>query len=323
MSRVISQSVKRILDRIISRPELSLSLFILILVIVFGVLSPVFINVTNFLVLTRQMAILTCLAIGVSFVIMAGEMDLSFASTMEFVGAVTVTLSYSYGLDWTICLSVGFLTAIVIALSNAFLVVKLRIPSFLATLALFILLQGGAFWLVRGAYVPLSNPVLIAIFGGDIFGFPRITIWMAISIAIACAILHKLRFGTRLLLTGGNSQAAKLEGINTNYIKTSAFVLSALFAFLGALLMLGKTSHYSPEMGQGYLLQAIAAPIIGGTLLSGGKGSVIGTVLGALLLTLLINGLTLIGVEPGGLLVAQGLVVIAGLALQNLRSKRL
>ena len=233
-----NETVKKLITKFFSHPEPSLILLILILVVIFGIAAPVFLSVINLFVLTRQMSVLVVLSLGSSFVIMVGEIDLSFTSVSEFFAAVVVMLSYSFRLNWILLLLIGFGVSVFIALLNSFLINKFKIPSFLATLAFFIILPGASFWLTQGGYIPLYNQELLNIFGGEIFGFPVITIWMIIAIIIFYVVLHKTRFGTRLLLTGGNEYAARMEGIKTNVIKTFSFIISAIAASLAALLML-------------------------------------------------------------------------------------
>ncbi|RBQ21295.1 ABC transporter permease [Spongiactinospora rosea] len=279
------------------------------LVIVFQALNPTFLSPGNIASMLVAAAILIILAIGQTFVIATAGIDLSIASVMT-MGAVAFGLSYTAG--WglgTACL-LAVAAAGVAGAVNGVIIAWGKIADFIVTLGMLSAASGLALILADGKPVTIVDPVLLRLSTGGlgIFGW---TFLIALAVAvIAHVVLFHTRFGTHLLATGGAPESAAAMGISTRRIKIAVYSISGALAGLGAILLVARVGAAEPASNTSFLLNSVAAVVLGGVSLFGGRGTIVGPVLGALLLTALVNGLTLLGVAQFYQPLAVGIVVV-------------
>lgn len=277
--------------------EFGILVFLLATSLALGVARPTFFATSNVLAMGRQMAEIAIMATAATFLITARELDLSVGSVYGFCSLLMAMLAKNQGLDLWLALLVSLLVAAGIGLINGLITTRGRIPSFIVTLGMLYIVRGAA--LVMSAYpvARLKHPTFYHVLAGEIAGIPVQIFWMLGIVAVATLVFRRTTFGYYVRATGSNEVAAQLAGIPVNRVKLTAFVgTSVLAAFAGALSFAHLTS-VAPTAGAGDELTVIAAVVIGGTSLFGGQGTVIGTFLGAALLTVVRNGLVQLGGE--------------------------
>jgi ribose transport system permease protein len=273
-----------------------------------------FTSVNNLLNIVRQTAIIAVIAVAVTFVISASEIDLSVGSLAGLASVTTAMALDQTGLLGGIV--VGLLTGVIVGAINGFLVTGVGIPSFLVTLGMLGIASGVAQWITNTAPVPIFDDTYNSIFGSGRLGpIPSLLIWMVIVAVGGHIVLRKTPYGRQVLATGGNAAAARFSGVNTRRIKFLVMMFSGVFAALGGMLYAGRLHSGRFTVGQGDELSVIAAVILGGTSLFGGAGTVVGTVLGALMIGLINNGLILMGLEFSQQVIIRGIIIILAVAL--------
>jgi ribose transport system permease protein len=273
-----------------------------------------FLSRNNLLNIFRQTATITVIAVGMTFVISCAEIDLSVGSIAGLSSVVSAMTIATYGLVPGIIagLAVGALVGAI----NGSLVSLLGIPSFLVTLGMLGIAFGIAQWITNSAPQPILNDLFNGIFGGgDLGPVPGLLVWMAVVVGVGAVALARTKFGRQVLATGGNRMAAEFTGVNTRRIKFSVLLISGTMAGLAGMLYAGRLQSGRFQWGSGDELSAIAAVILGGTSLFGGSGTIIGTLVGALLIGLINNGLILAGLESSQQQVVRGVIIILAVAL--------
>jgi ribose transport system permease protein len=273
-----------------------------------------FLSSNNLLNIFRQAATISIIAVGVTFVISCAEIDLSVGSVAGLSSVCTAMALSQWGILAGI--AAGLAVGLVVGAVNGTLVAMLRIPSFLVTLGMLGIAAGVAQWITDSAPQPILDDTYNLIFGGGNFGpIPGLLVWMAIFVAIGAVVLAKTRFGRQVLATGGNRVAAEFSGVRTGRIKFQVMLLSAVVASVAGMLYAGRLESGRFQWGAGDELSAIAAVILGGTSLFGGYGTVIGTLFGSLMISLINNGLILAGLETSQQQVVRGAIIILAVAL--------
>lgn len=273
-----------------------------------------FLSSTNLVNILRQTAIITVIAVGMTFVIGSAEIDLSVGSVAGLASVATAMAIASFGLAAGVV--AGLLVGVVVGAINGLLVARVRIPSFLVTLAMLGIAAGLAQWITGSAPQPILNATYNMIFGGGSIGpVPVVIVWAAAFVVIGAILLKKTIFGRHVLATGANRMASEYSGIKTARIKFQVMLMSSVAAAVAGMLYAGRLESGRFQWGAGDELNAIAAVILGGTALAGGRGSVIGTMFGALLIGLINNGLILAGLESSQQQVVRGLIIILAVAL--------
>lgn len=284
--------------------------------------SSGFLDPNNLLNIVRQTAIISVMAVAMTFVIGAAEIDLSVGSVAGLASVTTALAISSYGVPVGIIF--GLLTGVAVGLVNGLLVTRVGIPSFLVTLGMLGIANGVAQWITATAPVPILNDLYNNIFGsGNIdLGFvqiPGLLIWVVVFVAIGHVALRKTPFGRQVLATGGNESAARFSGVKTLKIKLLVLTLSSTVAAVAGMLYAGRLHSGRFQWGQGDELSVIAAVILGGTSLFGGSASVIGSLLGSLMIGLINNGLILMGLESSQQQIVRGAIIILAVALARKR----
>lgn len=274
-----------------------------------GFLSP-----GNLLNIIRQTAIITIMGVAVTFVISAAEMDLSVGSVAA-LSTLTTALSLKAGYGVLGAIVAGLGTGFIVGLANGLLVSKVSIPSFLVTLGMSSGIKGLAMWITHTEPVPISNKTYVFIFGsGDLGKIPILFIWTLVIVVLGHVVLRKTTFGRRVLATGGNQNAARFSGVNVGKIKMYALLASGVMAGLAGMLYAGRMHSGRFTFGEGDEMSVIAAVILGGTSLFGGVGTVIGTVMGSLLIGIVNNGLIIMGLDVSQQMMIKGLIIILAVA---------
>ena len=282
-------------------------------------------NVTNVL---RQITVNAILAVGQTFVIITAGIDLSVGSIVGLCGVVMALVANTLHLGgpgtFAVTLAVGLVVGCLAGFINAVPVVRLGLPPFITTLAMMQVARGLAFILAHGRPVPLASSDAFSWLGtGYVFGVPWPVVLMAIVCIIFAVVLGRTPYGRYVLALGGNEEAARLAGIDTRRVKTLVYVISGGCAALAGMLLMARFSSGSPQTGIGAELQCIAAVVVGGTSLMGGRGSIIGTFFGALLIGVLNNVMNLINIESYTQQIVLGGVILLAVVLDELRKRYL
>lgn len=271
----------------------------------------------NLLNIFRQSAIIAVMAVAMTFVLASGEIDLSVGSVAGLASVTTAMGLMSGGLFFGI--GAGILTGLIVGLVNGLLTTRLNIPSFLVTLAMMGIAVGTAMWISDTASVPILNMGYAAFFGGGTpFGIPSLLLWMLCFGLVGHIVLKHTRFGRQVLAVGGNLTAARYSGVNTKRIKLAVLMISSMTAAVAGMLYAGRLQSGRFQLGEGDELSVIAAAVLGGTALFGGRGTVIGSIFGALMIGVINNGLILMGLEYSQQLIARGGIIILAVAISQM-----
>jgi len=278
-----------------------------------------FLDPNNLLNIVRQTAMIAIMAVGMTFVLSAGEIDLSIGAVVGLTSVTTALALEKFGLIGGIL--GGLLTGVVVGLVNGLLATRVGIPSFLVTLAMMGIARGTAMWISNTAAIPILDRTYYYTFGsGNVGPVPVLLIWALIAAVIGHIVLRKTSFGRKMLATGGSETAARFTGIKTHNIKMQVLIISSITAAFAGMLYAGRLRSGRFQLGEGDELSVIAAAVLGGTSLFGGFGSVVGSIMGALMIGLINNGLILMGLEFSQQLIARGVIII--LAVTVARSRR-
>lgn len=278
-----------------------------------------FLTVRNLTNIVLQTAPATIMAIGLVFVLSAGEIDLSIGSTVAVSALAAAVAINAYGM--VIGIAAGLGAGLAIGAVNGALVAYVRLPSFLVTLATMGLFAGVARSLTDLRSIPVTNDAFTGFFGsGSFLGIPSLIWWTVATVIAGHVIYRETRFGAHVLATGDNSRAASVSGISVPRIRLMVLMVSGGLAALAGLLYAGRLQAAKYTLGETDLMTVIAAVIVGGTLLNGGKGSVIGALVGSLMMGMLNNGLILMGLSVSDQMIVRGLIILAAVAV-SLREK--
>ncbi|MER1988253.1 ribose ABC transporter permease [Solibacillus isronensis] len=293
-----------------------LGLFLIVIVIT--ILNPSFMTTDNVLNILRQVSISALIAFGMTFVILTGGIDLSVGSTLALTGAVAATMLAS-GIDPVLTILAALLLGAVLGAVNGVIIAKGKVAPFIATLATMTIYRGLTLVYTDGRPVSdLGNEITFQMLGkGYFFGIPVPVCTMILAFIVLYVIMHKTTFGRRVYAVGGNEAASKLSGINVDRVKIAVYSLTGMLAALSALILTSRLNSAQPTAGTSYELDAIAAVVLGGTSLTGGKGWIFGTLVGALIIGVLNNGLNLIGVSSFFQQVVKGIVILIAVLIDR------
>ena len=305
-------SVNTMIDRFLPLAGLTL------LVIVITVMNQQFLSPDNLLNLFRQVSINGLIAFGMTFVILTGGIDLSVGSILAFSSAMTALIITS-GVDPMFALLLGCLVGVLAGAVNGLLVTAGGMAPFIATLATMTIYRGATLVVTDGNPITgLGDSLMFQLFGkGYFFGIPVPAVTMAVTFVILYIILHKTVFGRETYAIGGNETAAALSGIKVNRRKIMIYALSGLMSALAGIILASRLDSAQPTAGETYELDAIAAVVLGGTSLMGGKGRIVGTLIGVLIIGVLNNGLNLIGVSSFYQQIIKGLVIVIAVLIDR------
>lgn len=291
------ERLKDTLGSIIRAREFGIFAFLMLTSILIGVFRPTFLSADNLLNMGRQMAQTAIMAVAMTFLITSQEMDLSVGSIFGFCALGMALLAKDFGINLWLALVIALAAAALIGLTNGFIVTRGGIPAFIVTLGTLYIVRGFTLLMSPWPVSGIENPSFYKILAGDVWGIPVQIFWMLGIVLIGHLVLTRTTFGYHVRATGSNRSAAGLSGVPVRRIKVMGFALTAMAAAFAGALSFAHLTSVSPTAGGGLELQVIAAVVIGGTALFGGEGTVIGTLLGAALLTVVRNGLVQLGGE--------------------------
>jgi|SoiMethySBSTD1v2_1073268.scaffolds.fasta_scaffold94799_3 ribose transport system permease protein len=289
------------------------------LIIAFTLIDGRFLRHENALNILRQSAVLLILATASTVVILMGSIDLSIGSVLTFTAFSGALMVQHTGNTFYLLLLP--LIGMACGLFNGAVVSYGRLPSFLVTLGTLYAFNGLASYMAAGRPIPLADGGIVNLFTGNLFGLPVIALWAIVVLVVAVVVARRTRLGRYLYALGGNEKTSRLSGVPVKRYKVYAFMISGFLVGIAGLLQLVRAKSASPDMGEQFLLPAIAAVVMGGTPLSGGIGGPLRTVTGVLIIAILGNGMVIAAVDPFLQNVVQGLVVIAAVALTMDRRK--
>ncbi|MCB2292195.1 ribose ABC transporter permease [Clostridium algoriphilum] len=282
---------------------------LLVLCIVISFITPRFLSISNIKNVLTQVSVNAVIAVGMSFVILTGGIDLSVGSILAVSAAVAASIIKSTG-NLFLAIIVALAIGAVIGFINGILISKGRIQAFIVTLATMIIFRGVTYVYTNGTPISGLGQSFSSIGNKMILGIPIPVVFMVIIFGIAFYVLSQTRYGRYIYALGGNEDSARLSGINTDKIKTLVYVICGATAALSGIIVTSRIGSASPNAGVGFELDAIAAVVLGGTSLIGGEGSVVGTIIGALIIGVLNNGLNLMNVSPFYQSIIKGIVIL-------------
>ncbi|GAK39197.1 ribose ABC transporter permease [Paenibacillus urinalis] len=294
---------------------------LILLIVIVTIMNPGFLEPLNILNLLRQVSINALLAFGMTFVILTGGIDLSVGSILALSSAIVANLMLS-GLDPILAIIVGVLLGGIMGMMNGLMITKGKMAPFIATLASMTIFRGLTLVYTNGNPITgLGDSMAFQLFGrGYFLGIPVPAITMMITFAILWVILHKTSFGRKTYAIGGNEKAARVSGIKVDRVKIMIYSLAGMMAALAGAILTSRLNSAQPTAGESYELDAIAAVVLGGTSLTGGRGLIVGTLIGALIIGVLNNGLNLLGVSSFYQMVVKGVVIVIAVLIDRKKS---
>ena len=287
----------------------------LLLCILLSIITPGFLSWVNILNVLRQSSIIGIMAIGTTFVIIGGGFDISVGSTLVLTAAMCVGLQYY--MHWGLAIVVVLIIGALIGLFNGFLAAKIHIPAIIATLGTMTIIRGLAYLYTGGYPLYVEAPDFAFIGTGYLGPIPFPVILLIIMVAFWQFILEKTRLGRYTCALGGNKEAARLSGVQVDYYHILTFVVGGLMAAMSGVVYASRLLSVTPLAGQGYELDAIASTVIGGTSVSGGEGSVVRTLVGVLLLTIIANVFNLLGIHIYVQYVIKGAIILSAVGFDT------
>ena len=295
--------------------------FILVIeFLIFSLASKSFLTLGNILSVGRQMSLTGIAAIGMTLVMLTGGIDISVGSMLAMAGVLCAKLSADVGLPLWIAVVITLLIGALFGLINGAAVTRLHIPALIATLATQTILKGIAYLLTNA--VPVKNLSATYKFLGQGYIFGVIPVPLIITVALyvlAWWYLDKTYLGRRVYLSGGNEEAARLSGINTKWTITGTYVFSGVFAAIAGVLMAARLGSGQPSVGSGFEMDVITATVLGGISVNGGKGKVVNVFVGACIMGVLANGMTMLNINQYLQWIINGLVLLFAVTMSNLR----
>lgn len=300
-------------------------LALIVLIILVTIANPGFMEINNLMNLLRQVSINAVIAFGMTFVILTAGIDLSVGSILALTGAIVASL-VAGGFPAWLALLVGLLLGGIFGGLNGLLIAYGKAAPFIATLATMTIFRGATYVFTNGNPVTgakINSSYLFQFIGqGYLFGIPFPIILMLVAFAIWYVVLHKTTFGRKTYALGGNERAAFISGVNTKKMIILIYVISGLMAALAGMVLTSRLSSAQPDAGTSYEMDAIAAVVLGGTSLAGGKGRIFGTLIGALIIGTLNNGMNLLGISSFYQQIVKGVVILIAVLLDRKDNKK-
>ena len=295
---------------------------LIILIVFVSVLNPAFLQVNNLLNLMRQLIINGFIALGMTFVILTGGIDLSVGSTLAFTSAIFAGLLQN-GMNTGIAIVITLALGLALGLLNGLLITKGKLAPFIVTLATMTIFRGLTLVYMDGRPIsgPKDNFAFQFLGKGQVFGIPFQVILFLIVYIVLSTLLNKTSHGRKIFAVGGNEKASFISGIKIDKVKILVYVISALMAVVSGLVLTSRLNSAQPTAGSAYEMDAIAAVVLGGTSMTGGSGSLTGTLIGILILGVLNNGLNLLGVSSFYQQIVKGVVILIAVLIDRKRNK--
>lgn len=293
------------------------------LVLLVTMMNSSFLEINNILNLLRQVSVNALIAFGMTFVILTAGIDLSVGSILAFTGAITANLIVS-GLHPALALMIGILLGGILGAINGLIITIGGAAPFIVTLATMTIYRGATYVFTNGNPITgakMTNSFFFQVLGrGYFLGIPLPIVIMLIGFIILYVLLHKMPFGRKTYAIGGNSKAAFVSGIKINKITVWIYSISGMMAAIAGVILTSRLNSAQPDAGTSYEMDAIAAVVLGGTSLAGGKGRLLGTLVGALIIGTLNNGMNLLGISSFYQQIVKGIVIIIAVLLDRRKS---
>ncbi|HEX5352406.1 MAG TPA: ribose ABC transporter permease [Trichococcus sp.] len=297
-------------------------LALVVLIVFVTIMNPNFLAPANLLNLLRQVSTNALIAFGMTFVIITGGIDLSVGSTLALSSALMAGLIAS-GLNPVLAMGIGLLLGAFLGACNGVMITKGKMAPFIATLATMTIYRGLTLVYTDGNPITgIGDSFIFKYMGrGYLFGIPFPVVVMLLFFGVLYVLLHKMTFGRKTFALGGNEKAAFIAGIKSDRIKIAIYSISGLMAAVAGIIITSRLNSAQPTAGNAYEMDAIASVVLGGTSLSGGRGRLVGTLIGALIIGTLNNGLNLLGVSSFYQQVVKGVVIIIAVLLDRKNKK--
>jgi simple sugar transport system permease protein len=309
--------MQKLTKTLLSRPEISALVMLLVVAAGFALYAPQFASSANARVILFAVPELGIVALGVGILMIAGEFDLSVGSVFALVPMVIVIVMGAWGIDPALAITLGLASALVVGYVNGWITLTFGIPSFVTTLGMLFIVRSIATVLSGGFPPPFPADTPTWLFVSDLGLFRSSMLWFGALILILALMLHGTNLGNWIYATGGQRQAADDMGIDTRRVKLFCFMLCSLVAGFAGMITTFRLRSALPSLGEGLELQAIAAAVIGGTALTGGIGSVVGFVIGTLLIRVIDNGLVMARIDANWFRFAIGALTILAVILNT------
>lgn len=286
-----------------------------------SVSAPAFLTVQNAVIVLRQISINGILAVGVTFVIIAGGIDLSLGSVVALTGVVAATFAHPHQWPLIVPIALAILAGVGIGLVNGLVITKGKVAAFIVTLGMMTIARGLALVLSEGRPISNLSPSFNYIGSGQVLGVPLPVILFFCVVVAATVLLGYTRIGRYVYAVGGNEHAARASGINVASVRMFTYIVCSGLAGLAGVVLASRITTGQPNAGVAYELDAIAAVVIGGTSLSGGVGKITGTVIGALIIGVISNGLDLLNISSYYQQIIKGIIIIGAVLLDRNNSR--
>ena len=313
------------LRKLLCSDEVSVFIPLLAIMLVTTIFRPDFLTVKNFSAMFTQIPFIATVALGVSFVLMTGSVDISTGRVAGFAGIIMSTLCVDAGWNAAPAIMIALLCCMAVGVFNGFLVVQMGVPDFVATMGTLYMVGGARYLFIHGYQLSLNTLegfTLTKVFDERYLGMPMHFWIMIVLFAIVFIVIKKTLWGRRLLACGDNREVAALAGINVKSMRMTAYVLSALFAAIGGILLTLDVGIGLPETGDGWEFRAIAGCVVGGVSLSGGKGSPLGVLIGVTLVFVAENAIIFLGMPTTMRVAIQGALMASAVLFDIFRQKR-
>ncbi len=317
----VNRATSNFFRRVFAVPEVGVLIPLIGFIVIFYLINPAFLNPDNIAAMVRAMSFIGVIALGQTFLMISGAFDLSVGTVAGMSSVVCAALMVWY--KWPVPAAIlgGLATGAAVGLINSFVVLKLGVPAFIATLGMLNIARGISYLITKG-YTIYPLPEVVNNFGT---AEPLNTSWSFIIFVIMAVIfafvLAKTSYGRKLYAVGGNPEVARLAGISPAKIQLSGFILTGVCSAIAGMLLMARIVVGNPTIGIGWELNVIAGVVIGGVSLFGGSGSIIGAVIGLLIMAVVNNGLVVIKLDPYWQTVAIGLIMIIAVAIDILRRR--
>jgi len=291
-------------------------------ILIFTILKPRFIGVDNVFNLLRQASINGLLALGMTFVVLTGGIDLSVGSILGAAGIFTALIAANPHIPWEVSIIVGLVIGFILGSVNGIVVSVLKVPAFVATLGMLSVARGITYLATDAQPVPGLSESFQVIGGGDVGIVPIPLIILVVAYAICYFLLYRCKYGRYVFAIGGNEKAARISGVKVRTVRWSVYMIAGVLSALAGIVLTSRVSSGLAAAGTGYEVDAIAAVVIGGTSLAGGKGRLWGTVVGVLIIAALNNGLDMLAVSSYWQLIIKGTIIVAAVVMDSMSNRK-
>ncbi|WP_434794763.1 Ribose import permease protein RbsC [Terrisporobacter petrolearius] len=293
-----------------------------VLCIAISMATPAFLSKQNVLNLLRQSSIIGIISAGMTFVIISGNFDISVGAVAALSGVIVMRLATT-GTNLFLAIIAAIVVCAIIGLVNGIMVAKVNVPSLIATMAMVTIVRGILLMITGGYPITQTIPMLDSLGNGYFLGIPMPVIVFILVVIVSYIILTQTKFGRHVYSIGGNQDASKLNGINVDSQKIKVFIINAVLAAIAGLVLTGRLGTASPVAGDSYDMDAIASVVIGGTSVSGGSGSVLKTIIGVLLMSVINNSFNLLGIDIFFQYIFKGLIILVAVGFDSYSKKKL